>query len=149
MSYPEQLKLDNQLCFLLYSASRSMTRSYRPLLDELGLTYPQYLVMLVLWEARGEGVSIGEIGDSLMLDTGTLTPLIKRLEQSGLLVRRRSAEDERRVEVFLTEQGESLRSQAEQVPIKLTCALDVSEDDLELKQQLMVLLKRLNQKLGG
>jgi len=103
--YPEQLKLENQLCFLLYSASRLMTRLYRPLLDEIGLTYPQYLVMLVLWESKGKPLSIGEVGDLLMLDTGTLTPLLKRLEQNDLLLRVRSKEDERRVELVLTKEG--------------------------------------------
>lgn len=149
MSYPDQLKLDNQLCFLLYSASRSMTRRYRPLLDELGLTYPQYLVMLVLWEADGRALSIGEIGDSLMLDTGTLTPLLKRLEQNGFISRVRSLEDERRVDVCLTEQGAELRSKAEVVPLKLMCDLDINEQDLEVKSQLMQLLQQLNKTLSA
>ncbi|MFC3151172.1 MarR family winged helix-turn-helix transcriptional regulator [Litoribrevibacter euphylliae] len=149
MSYPDQLKLDNQLCFLLYSASRSMTRRYRPLLDELGLTYPQYLVMLVLWEAEGQGLSIGEIGESLMLDTGTLTPLLKRLEQNGLISRVRSLEDERRVDVCLTKEGLDLRSRAEVVPLKMMCDLEINEDDLAMRDTLMQLLQQLNAKLAG
>lgn len=149
MSYPEQLKLDNQLCFLLYSASRSMTRRYRPLLDELELTYPQYLVMMVLWENQGKTCSIGDIGELLMLDTGTLTPLLKRLEQNGLLNRQRGKDDERRVDVLLTEKGAALRAKAEQVPLKLQCDLNVSEEDLQLRDQLMTLLKELNLKLLG
>lgn len=149
MSYPDQLKLDNQLCFLLYSASRSMTRRYRPLLDELGLTYPQYLVMLVLWEAEGQGLSIGEIGESLMLDTGTLTPLLKRLEQNGLISRVRSLEDERRVDVCLSKEGLDLRSRAEVVPLKMMCDLEINEDDLAMRDTLMQLLQQLNAKLAG
>ena len=145
--YPEQLKLENQLCFLLYSASRLMTRLYRPLLDEIGLTYPQYLVMLVLWESKGKPLSIGEVGDLLMLDTGTLTPLLKRLEQNGLLLRVRSKEDERRVELVLTEEGQALRLKAEQVPLQLMCQADMSEADLTAHAEIKDLLKELNQRL--
>src|SRR6516225_3784487 len=108
------LLLDRQLCFALYSTSLAMTKLYRPLLDELGLTYPQYLVMLVLWE-HGT-VPIKDIGAALQLDYGTLTPLIKRLEANGLLRRERSAEDERTVRVSLTDQGRALREQAAGVP---------------------------------
>jgi len=145
--YPEQLKLENQLCFLLYSASRLMTRLYRPLLDEIGLTYPQYLVMLVLWESKGKPLSIGEVGDLLMLDTGTLTPLLKRLEQNGLLLRVRSKEDERRVELVLTEEGQALRLNAEQVPLQLMCQADMSEADMTAHAEIKDLLKELNQRL--
>jgi len=145
--YPEQLKLENQLCFLLYSASRLMTRLYRPLLDEIGLTYPQYLVMLVLWESKGKPLSIGEVGDLLMLDTGTLTPLLKRLEQNDLLLRVRSKEDERRVELVLTEEGQALRLKAEQVPLKLMCQADMSEADMTAQVEIKDLMKELNQRL--
>jgi len=145
--YPEQLKLENQLCFLLYSASRLMTRLYRPLLDEIGLTYPQYLVMLVLWESKGKPLSIGEVGDLLMLDTGTLTPLLKRLEQNDLLSRVRSKEDERRVELVLTEEGQALRLKAEQVPLKLMCQADMSEADMTAQVEIKDLMKELNQRL--
>lgn len=149
VSYPEQLKLDNQLCFLLYSASRSMTRRYRPLLDALELTYPQYLVMLVLWESQGKPCSIGGIGELLMLDTGTLTPLLKRLEQINLLIRQRGKDDERRVDVILTEKGKALREKAEQVPLQLQCELNVSEKDVSMRHDLMMLLRKLNAKLTG
>ncbi|MDB4960628.1 MAG: Organic hydroperoxide resistance transcriptional regulator [Myxococcales bacterium] len=111
---PTQLELDNQLCFALYSASRAMTAAYAPLLDALGLTYPQYLVMLVLWERDGERVS--QIGKRLHLDSATLTPLLKRLETRGVITRRRSTEDERVVEVFLTAAGKKLEKRAADVP---------------------------------
>jgi DNA-binding MarR family transcriptional regulator len=108
------LRLDNQLCFALYAASRAMTGAYQPLLDELGVTYPQYLVLLTLWEEDGARVS--RIGERLYLDSATLTPLLKRLEARGLVERRRSAADERVVEVFLTGDGKRLRRRAEAVP---------------------------------
>lgn len=116
MSHP-QLELDRQLCFSLYRASRAVTRAYRPLLDELGLTYPQYLVMLVLWQ-RDEPAGVGEIGEHLGLDSGTLTPLLRRLEQSGLIIRARG-KDERRREVSLTEAGRELRERAATVPARM------------------------------
>src|SRR5438270_12845677 len=100
------LLLDNQLCFALYSTSLAMTKLYKPLLDELGLTYPQYLVMLVLWE--GDGLMVSELGQRLYLDSGTLTPLLKRLEASGLVSRMRDVDDERRVRVHLTAAGRKL-----------------------------------------
>ena len=100
LSPAEWLALDNQVCFSLYSASLAMTKLYKPLLDPLGLTYPQYLVMLVLWET--DDVSVSTLGERLSLDSGTLTPLLKRLEAAGLVKRARSAEDERRVQVSLT-----------------------------------------------
>lgn len=110
---PAQL-LDNQLCFSLYSASLAMTKLYKPLLETLALTYPQYLVMLVLWEADGPGVSA--LGERLGLDSGTLTPLLKRMETAGLLVRQRSSEDERRVHVWLSASGRLLQSRAAHIP---------------------------------
>lgn len=116
---PAHLRLDQQLCFPLYAASNLMTRLYRPLLDELGLTYPQYLVMLVLWEASPSTVSA--LGERLRLDSGTLTPLLKRLEAAGLVRRTRDAADERRVLVSLTDNGRALRDQAEDVPHRLVC----------------------------
>ena len=115
------LALDLQLCFQLYSAANRMVRLYRPLLDELGLTYPQYLTMLVLWETDGR--LVGEIGQALGLDSGTLTPLLKRLEGSGLVTRVRDAEDERKVRVALTEVGCALRARAEAVPGQVACQL--------------------------
>ena len=104
---PPELLLDNQLCFALYSASLAMTKLYKPLLDALGLTYPQYLVMLSLWER--DGLTVSELGERLFLDSGTLTPLLKRLEAAGLLVRLRDVQDERRVRITLTGQGRALR----------------------------------------
>ena len=108
------LVLDNQLCFALYSASLAMTKLYKPLLAALGLTYPQYLVMLVLWEHGA--VTVSELGARLSLDSGTLTPLLKRMESAGLLQRARSTEDERRVQVSLSAPGRRLKTRAARVP---------------------------------
>lgn len=110
------LELDNQICFALYSASRAIVRAYTPVLDDLGLTYPQYLVMLVLWEHPEEGVGVGELGRRLHLDSGTLTPLLKRLERLGQVTRRRHETDERRVVIALTPSGLALRERAAGVP---------------------------------
>ncbi|MGN2635908.1 MarR family winged helix-turn-helix transcriptional regulator [Nocardia takedensis] len=128
MTDPEELQLDNQVCFALYAASRAMTRLYRPLLDGLGLTYPQYLVMLVLWERQP--VTVKELGTALELDSGTLSPLLKRLEANGLLTRTRSVEDERSVQVRLTEQGAALRARARTVPRRLAEAIGWDLDEL-------------------
>jgi len=114
------LRLDNQLCFALYSASLAMTKLYKPLLEALELTYPQYLVMLVLWES--DGMSVSALGERLFLDSGTLTPLLKRMEAAGLLQRQRSAEDERRVEVFLSPAGQALKSKALGIPACVVAA---------------------------
>jgi DNA-binding MarR family transcriptional regulator len=124
--YP-QLLLDHQLCFALYSASLAMTKVYKPLLDDLGLTYPQYLVMLCLWERDEQSVSA--LGQRLSLDSGTLTPLLKRLQALELLSRERSTEDERRVHVRLTPQGWALRERAACIPACLLQAVqcDVTE----------------------
>lgn len=110
---PAQL-LDNQLCFALYSASLAMTKLYKPLLDALDLTYPQYLVLLVLWES--DDVSVSRLGERLNLDSGTLTPLLKRMETAGLLTRQRSSEDERRVHVQLSPAGKAMQQRATHVP---------------------------------
>ena len=131
-------RLDRQLCFAMYSASRAATKAYRPLLDELGLTYPQYLVMLVLWEE--EPRSVRELGEELGLDSGTLSPLLKRLEHLGLVERRRSAEDERRVEVFLTGEGASLSAKASAIPQRLADAAGLPPAELD---QLRETLTRL------
>ena len=108
------LLLDNQLCFALYSTSLAMTKLYKPLLEALGLTYPQYLVMLVLWEQ--DDVTVSSLGERLFLDSGTLTPLLKRMETADLLARTRSKEDERRVHISLTATGRKLKTQAAKVP---------------------------------
>jgi DNA-binding MarR family transcriptional regulator len=132
------LLLDDQLCFALYAASRAVTQRYRPLLDELGLTYPQYLVMLVLWE-HGT-VPIKDIGAALQLDYGTLTPLIKRLEANGLLRRERSAEDERTVRVSLTDQGRALREQAAGVPSAIGDAMGLAPRQFDEAKRLLRML---------
>lgn len=127
----ELLRLDNQLCFQLYSASRVMTKLYQPLLKPLDLTYPQYLVMLVMWEMPiGHKFTVTSLGERLNLDSGTLTPLLKRLEAKRLLQRQRSSEDERQVWVRLTALGESLKQQAKKVPEKLMCQTKISADDI-------------------
>lgn len=110
----DALALDAQLCFALYSASRATTAAYRPLLEPMGLTYPQYVVMLALWEH--DGASVRELGDRLALDSGTLSPLLKRIESLGLITRRRDSADERRVGIHLTDAGRALREQALPVP---------------------------------
>jgi len=124
----ERLKLDHQLCFALYSSSLAMTKLYKPLLEPLGLTYPQYLVMLVLWEA--DGVAVSDLGARLTLDSGTLTPLLKRLEAAGLVQRQRDRADERRVLVSLTAAGRALKARAALVPSQVFCAANCSLDEL-------------------
>ncbi|WP_426416852.1 MarR family winged helix-turn-helix transcriptional regulator [Aestuariirhabdus sp. LZHN29] len=142
MSTTEQLKLENQLCFALYAGSRAITRLYRPLLEPLGLTYPQYLVLLVLWERRPQAINVKEIGEKLCLDSGTLTPLLKRLEQSALIKRQRCEHDERARMISLTAKGTSLRVQASCVPGKLMEAAQMSTAQVvELRNQLKSLLE--------
>jgi DNA-binding MarR family transcriptional regulator len=119
MALRDPLHLDEQLCFALYSASRAVTRAYAPLLAPLGLTYPQYLVLLVLWE--GDGLLVRALGDRLALDSGTLTPLLKRLEHHGLVERRRGEDDERVVRIHLTAAGRALRARARKIPMELAC----------------------------
>jgi MarR family transcriptional regulator, organic hydroperoxide resistance regulator len=138
----ERLHLDNQLCFALYAASRAMTAAYAPLLDELDLTYPQYLVMLVLWERDGERVS--QIGERLHLDSATLTPLLKRLESRKLIERRRSREDERVVEVFLSTAGKRLERKAADVPACMLEKVKLSVAEVtKLRAQVQALTERL------
>src|SRR5438105_7715017 len=127
-SAAEMLKLDHQLCFALYSSSLAMTKLYKPLLDPLGLTYPQYLAMLVLWER--DGITVSELGERLQLDSGTLTPLLKRLESQGLLARERDRADERRVLLQLTPAGRALKARAAKVPPQVACASGCSLDEL-------------------
>ncbi|AVQ05494.1 TPA: MarR family transcriptional regulator [Xanthomonas vasicola pv. zeae] len=138
------LQLDNQLCFALYSANLAMHKLYRGLLKALDLTYPQYLVMLVLWETDERSVS--EIGERLYLDSATLTPLLKRLQAAGLVTRTRAANDERQVIIALTETGRALRHRAGAVPEQVFCASACSLDELrQLKQQ----LEKLRSSLGA
>ncbi|MDB5733029.1 MAG: transcriptional regulator, MarR family [Variovorax sp.] len=141
-SADELLRLDNQLCFAVYSTSLAMTRLYKPLLDKLGLTYPQYLVMLALWEHDGSMVS--ELGERLSLDSGTLTPLLKRLEAHGHVSRLRDVADERRVRVTLTAAGRKLKARAAGVPGCLLAASQCSLDELAgLTRQLQALRDRM------
>src|SRR3984957_4908060 len=141
------LLLDNQLCFAVYSTAHVFNRVYKPLLDRLGLTYPQYLVMLVLWER--DGVPVKDIGERLFLDSGTLTPLLKRMEAAHLLKRTRSAEDERQVLISLTSQGHALREKARAVPQAILAASACSLGELSaMKNQLITLRDRLNAAAG-
>ncbi len=137
------LALDRQLCFALYSASLAMTKRYKPLLEPLGLTYPQYLVMLVLWEADGQTVS--QIGERLSLDSGTLTPLLKRLEATHLLQRLRDASDERRVRLQLTAAGRALKAHATAVPVAVAQASGCELNELsDLTERLHALRRRIS-----
>jgi DNA-binding MarR family transcriptional regulator len=139
--------LGNQLCFAVYSTAHAFNRVYKPLLDRLGLTYPQYLVMLVLWER--DGLSVKEIGKRLFLDSGTLTPLLKRLEAAELVKRTRSTEDERHVLIALTSKGQALREKARTVPQAILAASACSVGQLSaIKNDLVALRDQLNAALG-
>jgi DNA-binding MarR family transcriptional regulator len=141
------LLLGNQLCFAVYSAGHAFNRAYKPLLDRLGLTYPQYLVMLVLWER--DGVPVKDIGERLLLDSGTLTPLLKRLEAAELVKRSRSTEDERQVLIALTSRGQALKEKARKVPEGILAASNCSVAELlAMKNELVALRDRLNAALG-
>ncbi|NDU72136.1 MarR family transcriptional regulator [Actinomadura sp. DSM 109109] len=132
------MRLDDQICFSLATASRAVAAVYRPLLEKVGLTQPQYMVMLVLWE-RGP-VTIKEIAAALHLDHGTLTPLLKRLEAAGHIVRRRRTDDERSVDVELTPQGAALRERAAEIPDEITRALPLTDEEGELLRGLLAKL---------
>lgn len=138
------LQLDNQLCFKLYAASRAVIRAYKPMLDQLGLTYPQYLAMLVLWEWQQQPPALPTVkalGERLLLDSGTLTPLLKRLELQGLLQRKRSASDEREVHLALTPAGCALREQVLPLKSQLLCERGIDLDQVAaLRSQVGVLL---------
>jgi len=141
------LLLGNQLCFAVYSTAHAFNRAYKPLLDRLGLTYPQYLVMLVLWER--DGVPVKDIGERLLLDSGTLTPLLKRLEAAELVKRSRSTEDERQVLIALTPRGQALKEKARAVPQAILAASACSIAELSaMKNELVTLRDRLNVALG-
>lgn len=138
----QALLLDHQLCFALYSASLAMTKLYKPLLEELGLTYPQYLAMLALWER--DGVSVSALGERLFLDSGTLTPLLKRLEAAGLISRVRAVADERRVHISLTAEGRKLKTRAARIPGCVLAASQCSVAEVQaLTQQVRALRERL------
>lgn len=139
----DALKLENQLCFPLYACSREMIKQYKPFLDAIDLTYTQYIVMLVLWE--GEPVTVKELGRRLFLDSGTLTPLLKKMEMKGLLSRTRSAKDERNLIVSLTELGEQLKERAVSIPGEMAkCVKLENQDVLTLYQLLYKMLYSAN-----
>ena len=138
----EQLKLSNQLCFPLYACAKEVVRSYTPFLEPLGLTYTQYVAMMVLWEHHSIGVK--EMGELLFLDSGTLTPMLKKMEQRGWLTRERSKSDERRVVVTITHEGEQLQERAQDIPWRVAqCVSLGSEDMIELHGLLGKLLNSL------
>lgn len=139
----DALSFDKQICFSLYSAANAMVRAYRPLLQSIDLTYLQYIVMMVLWEE--EGISVSSLGNKLHLDSGTLTPLLKRLESKGLVLRKVSQKDERVKSLFLSESGKSLKKQASNIPEKMLCKTSISLETLQqLKMQCDALLCSLN-----
>lgn len=135
----DPLLLDNQLCFALYSSSLLLTKAYKPLLAELGLTYPQYLAMLALWEE--DGITVGALGERLFLDSGTLTPLLKRLEAARLLKRERSGADERRVFIHLTEKGRALKKSAAAIPARAAAETGLAVPDLVSLRKKLVKLR--------
>ena len=134
--------LEDQLCFALYAASRAMTARYRPLLDAIGLTYPQYLVMMLLWEEDNQ--TVGQLGSRLSLDSGTLSPLLKRLTTAGLVTRHRRVEDERSVSIALTDAGRALRDKADAISEEIICALDLDRAEFaDLKAKLNLVTERV------
>jgi len=142
----DTLKLDEQLCVPLYVASRLVTQAYRPLLDRLGLTYPQFVVMMVLWES--DGASVREIGERLSLDSGTLTPVLKRLVAAELIFQERTSDDSRSLRNVLAPRGLALKAEAARVPGELLCAVDLPMDDLvQLREQLKQLIAKLQRHL--
>lgn len=144
MTTTPELLIENQLCFTIYACSREITKLYQPYLDKIGLTYSQYLVMLVLWERQQ--CTVKEIGEALFLDSGTLTPLLKRLQTAGLIVRERSTQDERKVLISLTEQGWGLQSNAACIPGKMMEETTMSSDEsVELLEQFKSLLNRVHE----
>lgn len=143
MDQPQTPQLGNQLCFPFYVIAKEITGLYRPLLDELGITYPQYLVMMVLWEHQR--LTVNQIGEKLSLDSGTLTPLLKRLEAKSYIVRQRKVEDERVVEISLTPKGEKLQDKACDLPAKMNEKLDLTEEDVQdLKRVVSKLLGKIS-----
>lgn len=149
MNNDESLQLENQLCFRLYSLTKLMNRHYSPVLKKLGLTYSQYIVMLVLWENNNtnSAISVKHLGAKLDLDSGTLSPLLKRLEKQGLISRLRNSEDERSVEIKLTNSGCQLKAQAQDIPAQMFSVTGMSIDDLQsLNDQLDNLLVIMNTK---
>ncbi|MBE4949500.1 MarR family transcriptional regulator [Chryseobacterium culicis] len=145
MENPKTPKLENQICFPLYVIAKEITGLYRPFLDELGITYPQYLVMMILWD--GDGLTVTHIGEKLFLDSGTLTPLLKRLESKGFIIRKRKKEDERVVEVFLDEAGKELQQKACEIPGKIQERLGIQPEELlHLKDTVLKILNKIEHK---
>ena len=139
---PPSAVLEDQLCFALYAASRAMTARYRPLLDAVGLTYPQYLVMMLLWEEDNQ--TVGQLGARLSLDSGTLSPLLKRLTTAGLVTRHRRVEDERSVAIALTDAGRALQEKAGAISEEIICALDLDREEFaDLKAKLNLVTERV------
>jgi DNA-binding MarR family transcriptional regulator len=139
---PPSAVLEDQLCFALYAASRAMTARYRPLLDAVGLTYPQYLVMMLLWEEDNQ--TVGQLGARLSLDSGTLSPLLKRLTTAGLVTRHRRVEDERSVAIALTDAGRTLQEKAGAISEEIICALDLDREEFaDLKAKLTLVTERV------
>ena len=134
----DALKLENQLCFPLYAAAREVVKKYRPMLDAIGLTYTQYITMMVLWERRE--ITVKALGETLFLDSGTMTPVLKSLEEKGFVIRKRSAADERSVIVYITESGDALKAAARDIPEKLASCVGLSPEEA---MQLYALLYKL------
>lgn len=148
MDKNEALKLENQLCFALYAGSKEMNSIYKPFLDELGLTYTQYITMLVLWEKPV--IAFKELGNRLLLDSGTLTPLVKKLEAAGLLIRERDMRDERNVIITLTAEGMNLKEKAYPVPMKVFKSMGITLEELiSLRESLNGLVKNLQDSKNG
>lgn len=131
----DHLKLENQLCFPLYAGAREVVKKYKPFLDEIGLTYTQYIVMMVLWEKKS--MNVKSLGEHLYLDSGTLTPLLKKMEEQGLVLRKRDDKDERNVIVTITDQGEQLKSKALEIPLKMKECIPISPEEAQLLYQLL------------
>lgn len=145
MSAETQLQIKNQVCFPLYALSREIIGAYRPFLDALEITYPQYIVLMVLWEE--EPLTVNSIGEKLHLDSGTLSPLLKKMEAKNLISRKRKAEDERVVEISLTEKGHGIKTEAASIPGKLMQQLEVTEEDfIQLKEISNKILNRISQR---
>ena len=142
MNLDEILKLDNQLCFALYSANRTMTKVYKPLLDKYSLTYPQYLVLLVLFEE--DNMMVKKLGDKLYLDSGTLTPLLKRMESAGFIKRKRSKDDERKVFILLSQKSKELKESLAEIPLSFCKENeDILENIINLRNTLTIFTKKL------
>lgn len=146
MNY-DALKLENQLCFPLYACSRKVVKEYKPFLDEIDLTYTQYIVMMVLWEKKS--MNVKNLGESLYLDSGTLTPLLKKLESNGFISRTRSAEDERNLIVAITHKGEELKDKAIEIPLKLASCLNLSLEETKVLYSLLYKMLGESKEVNG